>query len=55
MFGSLLAIVIFGLMLLVTAYGFVSSERAVKNHDSMRLSRERASGLPAEAPPDPAR
>lgn len=53
MFGSLLAIVIFGLMLLFTAYGFLSSERAVKNHDSMRLSRER--GAPSEASPEPAR
>lgn len=40
MFGFIAALVIFGLMLLLVAAGFRSSERAVNTFDQTRRERE---------------
>jgi type II secretory pathway pseudopilin PulG len=40
MFGFIVALVIFGLMFLVVAAGFRSSERAVNTFDQTRRQRE---------------
>ena len=42
MFEFLAALVAFALMLAVVAFGFRTSERAVKDHDSTRRSRDAA-------------
>lgn len=49
MFGMILAILIFGLMLAAMVYAFIASERAVKTHETTRRMRVQSAQSPVEA------